>query len=359
MTRCRFALLPSALLLACGCSADGLDTGGADLPVATDLTAAAPDLGAPDLALRDLARPLTAPNLCRKAPPPGATLAPPPPKYAGTCPKLGAGENTIVSSNAMRKFLLAVPKGLDPSEKLPVLFLWHWLGGSADSFYKKGEIQGAVDGQRFLAVLPSSKGDLFKWPFSVVDSDARMEEEFRFFDDLLACVAAQFTIEENCVASAGVSAGALFTDQLASARADRLSSAISLSGGTGGFAKPWGKPARKIPMVVLWGGPTDSCVGVVNFEAASKDLEVQLLAGGHFFVECVHNCGHSEPPIDAPPGLSRYASLWQFFLDHPFWLGGDSPYPKSGLPSVYPSWCEIGKGAATPRTGECTNKPGC
>jgi hypothetical protein len=42
-----------------------------------------------------------------------------------------------------------------------------------------------------------------------------------FFDDMLACVAEQFAIDENCVSSAGVSAGALFTAQLGSARGDQ------------------------------------------------------------------------------------------------------------------------------------------
>jgi predicted esterase len=309
----------------------------------------------------DMAMSMPGPR-CNMDPPAGAKLPPPLPRYSGgSCPTLMAGKNAITSQGHARSFLLAVPRDLRPDEKLPLLFLWHWLGGSADSFYRKGDIQAAVDTQRFLAIMPEAKSDMiFKWPFDIGVSSARMEEEFRFFDDMLTCAAQQFRVNVNCVSSAGVSAGALFTDQLAAGRGQYLASALSLSGGVGSFAKPFGNPSHKMPFLVLWGGPNDKCVGIIDFNKASKDLEDALVKGGHFMVECVHNCAHAEPPVDPVPGFSRYASLWQFVFDHPYWLGaGESPYKAGGLPSVYPSWCAIGKGMAKPRTGACPNPPGC
>ncbi len=317
-----------------------------------------------DMSLRDLSPVdggMTMRRLCDATPPVGAKLAPPPPVYSGTCPRLVSGKNTIVSSGNSRTFLLAVPTTPMPGEQLPLVFMWHWLGGSADSFLKKGEVQAAVDKQRFLAILPEAKGDIvWKWPFDVLVTAARQEEEYRFFDDMLACAAAQFAVNTNCVSSVGVSAGALFTDQLATGRNKYLASAMSLSGGVEGVAKKWGNPPRKLPMLVLWGGSTDICAGLVNFQTASKALETQLVKDGHFFVECVHNCGHAEPPLEAPAMLSKYAAFWEFAFAHPYWLGtGESPYKASGLPSSYPSWCSIGAGSATPRTGMCPDKPGC
>ena len=64
-----------------------------------------------------------------------------------------------------------------------------------------------------------------KWPFDITQSQTRMDEEFLFFDDMLACVEAQYHINTSCVSTVGVSAGALFTDQLAQARSNwRISS---------------------------------------------------------------------------------------------------------------------------------------
>src|SRR5262249_2003978 len=148
----------------------------------------------------------------------------------------------------------------------------------------------------------------------------------KFFEDMLACVEDQFNANENCVASAGVSAGALWTDQLAGHRDQYLSSFISLSGGTGGNAQPSGAPTPMMLGFGLWGGPTDQCFNLLNFQQASLDLESHLVAENHFFIECIHDCGHQEPPM--PPGAnSKYEALWQFALDHPYWFGpGQSPY---------------------------------
>ncbi|AKT37934.1 hypothetical protein [Chondromyces crocatus] len=298
---------------------------------------------------------------CSAEPPPGATLAPPPPAYSGgTCPAFTAGANTFASSGNQRSFLLVLPDEIEPSESLPVIFLWHWLGGSAEGFFTRGEVQDAVNQQRFIAVIPESKDDiLFKWPFETTATSARMEEEFVFFDDMLSCVSEQFNVNKECVSSAGVSAGALFTGQLAGGRGQYLSSILSLSGGVGGFIKPWTPPAHKMPAMVLWGGPQDTCI-VINFQDTSRNLETALTADGHFFLECVHNCQHAEPPIDAPSGVSTYGPLWQFALDHPYWLNpGESPYTSAGIPPELPTWCGIGTGSSTIRTGDCPNAPGC
>jgi predicted esterase len=266
-----------------------------------------------------------------------------------------------MSSGNAREFILVAPTDFDPSEKLPVIFLWHWLGGSADDFLQKGQVQAAADMQRFLAVIPEEKGDLnFKWPFDVTVSDARVAEEFVFFDDMLSCVSAKFSVNKECVSSAGVSAGALFTSQLAGGRGQYLSSILSMSGGVGGVVRPWKPPEHKMPAVVLWGGPTDQCFTVMNFDSASKQLEKDLGAGGHFFLECIHNCGHAEPPLPTPDGMTNFAALWQFTFDHPYWLKpGESPYNGSGVGPLLPEWCAIGAASATPRTGACPNPPGC
>src|SRR5262249_58995302 len=118
-----------------------------------------------------------------------------------------------------------------PGEQLPVIFFWHWLGGSADDFVDKGQLAMAVDAQRFIAVVPVSMGATVaglgfdvQWPFDVSQPQSRIDQEFTFFDDMLACVSKQFTVSKNCVSSAGVSAGALFTDQLIQGRSPYLSS---------------------------------------------------------------------------------------------------------------------------------------
>ncbi|MEO8552714.1 MAG: hypothetical protein ABI678_22205 [Kofleriaceae bacterium] len=309
--------------------------------------------------------------LCDAPLPYGAPLPEPPPLPAAGCPALVSGTNTFTSTGHDRQFILVLPAGFTADEHLPVLFLWHWIGGDATDFLERGDIQAAADEQRFIAVIPFSEGATVlgtlntKWPFDITQLPARMDEEFTFFDDMLACVEQQFHVNDSCVSTIGVSAGALFTDQLVQARANRLANFVSLSGGVGDtIIKPWtGTGAHKPPGVVLWGGDGPpamdgskdilGCIGIgMDFSVASRDIETGLVADGHFFVECRHNCGHVEPPLDTPPGLSKYASMWEFAMNHPFWLpAGQSPYLTNGLPPSMPAWCAIGAGNSVPRSG--------
>jgi len=306
--------------------------------------------------------------LCQAPPPEDAPNPTPPPMKSG-CPTLVAGENTFTSSGTTRTFQLVLPTTPVAGEVYPVMFMWYWLGGSSNGFISQGEVQAAVDDERFIAVVPDDIGaDVLgtsfntHWPFDITQTADRMTEEFTFFDDMLSCVEQQFAVNQNCVSTVGVSAGALFTDQLAQARSDTLSSFISLSGGVAAtIIKPWAQPDRALPAIVLWGGDGPpvtqtkdilGCFGIgMDFSVGSHDLEDGLVAGDDFFVECEHNCGHVEPPVDPPPGESKFAGIWDFAWQHPFWLpAGHSPYLMTGLPATLPAWCGIGKGGATPRS---------
>ncbi len=354
--------LGAALLFACGDDAASSGQGGAGgapttSPTATVATSTASSSagGAGGQAPLFVGR-------CGDQVPEGATDADAPKPYSGgACPALVAGPNTLPSGGADRAFLLVLPADYDPAQTYPTAFLWHWLGGSADDFLTRAEVQEATDTQGFIAVIPEKKGDLtFTWPVESFQSQPRVDEELTFFDDMLSCVAEQYTVDTSCVSSVGVSAGALWTDRLASARSRHLASFVSLSGGTGGVIEAWAPAEHKLPGLVLWGGSTDSCQGLLSFETLSQDLMTHLEMDGHFFLECIHNCGHSEPPFEAPPGFSKYKGMWDFVRDHPFWLSpGASPYVREGLSPDLPEWCAIGMGSATERTGPCLDPSQC
>jgi predicted esterase len=301
--------------------------------------------------------------LCDLDPPPGAQLPPPPPSYSGgACPTLVAGENTITSSGAAREFILVMPEDMVSGEALPLGILWHPLGSDANVFLREGEMQSAIDSERFMAILPQAKGDLtLQWPWNGLDPAARVDEELRFFDDVFACVAEQFDVNLNCVSNGGVSSGGLWAMQVGWRRGEHFASLLSVSGGTGdgSVVKSWSASPHKMPTLVLWGGALDACV-VFNFTDTSQTLEAELAGDGHFILECIHNCGHAIPPFDPPPGKARFAPLWEFVMNHPYWLpDGDSPYLDDGLPAGTPEWCGIGPGSSTPRTGTCDMPSEC
>ena len=355
-------------------------TGGADTSGTTGTTGAsqggstgepgtdAGSSGGPPPDMLDMGGPPVMFGRCGDEPPAGAILAPEIPTYAGACPILETGYMDGQAPNMIaqdiegipldRSFLVIVPDDMQPDEELPVMFMWHWLGGSSKDFYERADAQVAVNEKRFIAVIPDGRsadqGAPFKWPFSILDPDASMEADFQLFEDMLSCVAEQFAVDKDCVSSVGVSAGALFTSQLAGHRGERLASFMSLSGGTGGtVVKGWNEPRHKMPGLVLWGGENDFCIAV-DFQQTSQDLEQHLVEGGHFVVECIHNCNHSTPPFEVPEGMTAFAPLWDFLLDHPYWLKpGESPYNDAGLPVSMPAWCAVGVGNAVPPVGTC------
>ena len=294
---------------------------------------------------------------CAAALPPNGARAAALPLYGGACPTLAAAPafTTITTSGGARTFIVFRPAAIAPGERLPVVFLWHWLGGSPEQMGTELAVQAAVEARRFIGIVPAPKGDaLLRWPFEASQPQARVDEEALFFDDVLACVSAALPVNKECVSSVGVSAGALWTAQLAIVRSPRLSSLVSLSGGVGGVARSWSTTPHRLPSLVLWGGASDtypSNLPIMNFQNASKSLIGELSKDGHAIVECTHNCGHAVPPFDLPaaPGLV-FDPVWRFVLDHPYWLAASkSPYTGKPLPTAYPSWCGQGQGSATPR----------
>ena len=297
---------------------------------------------------------------CLEPVPPGVPVPPGRPSYPGTCPTLVPGYNTIPTLGGDREFILVLPTEIDDTKPMPLFVMWHWLGGSADGFVETGLIQEAADLWHFAAIVPEADDDLiFKWPFTALDGDNRVDRELAFFDDMVDCVSQQFTINESCISTGGVSAGALWSAVLANRRGVFLSSIVSLSGGVRGDTlatealNGWGGSPHKMPFFVLWGGPGDFCVAI-DFDEASRALGEAVAQDGHFTYECIHNCTHAEPPFDAPEGTTRFFPMWRFMLDHPYWLqDGDSPYLHSGEPDGMPEWCGIGYGSATIREGMC------
>ena len=96
--------------------------------------------------------------LCSMPPPASAAQPLMPSLPSAGCPALQPGMNTMTSTGHGRDFILVVPANLQPAERPPVLFMWHWIGGNANSFLVKGEVQAAADDQRFIAVIPVARG---------------------------------------------------------------------------------------------------------------------------------------------------------------------------------------------------------
>lgn len=347
------------LALVVGCTETPAATRDVPLVDAVDASIDAPDVAVVDEFVEKVDVP---PDRVRVVPTDWPHAPPPMPAYSlGQCPALtggptsDAGLNPSFATGAQhRQFRLIVPSNYDPNgtDRWPLLFAWHWLGGSSDQMVHEGELELSAERYRFLVVVPDQarvNGDggvinAFTWPFIPT---VNTEPERVFFDDMLACVTGQYRVDPARVHGMGVSAGGLWiTDLMSTPRAEHFASIAVLSGGLGQLPSAmlrmqYTPEPNKYPAIVLWGGPTDHFV--IDFEDASFRLRDALTDDGHFIVTCTHDRGHMLPPLVAPgPGESKFAFVWNFFSDHPYGLApATSPWIAAGLPASAPSWCTI------------------
>jgi predicted esterase len=248
-----------------------------------------------------------------------------------TCPALTTGENTFESAGLMRKVKIFTPAGTTAeSADLPLIFLWHGLGGTADDIEMDAQLSTFVEDQKFILAVPSSDAAVegVEWAsLSYEDS-----QDLAFFDDMVKCIGEGFPVDQNRIHTTGLSAGGLWTAYLSMTRSEVLASAVGMSSGLlPGY--PSMAPARKIPYLVAWGGVNDIAYDQ-NFDQLAQSLITTLLGNSHFVLTCNHGQEHKWLPEFSPWVL-------KFLLDHPKDLAQEPYTSTETLPDVYPDYCMI------------------
>jgi hypothetical protein len=289
--------------------------------------------------------PSTITGRCHEPDPPGAVVPPPVPTYSGgVCPAIAPGYVTgFLSQGRAREFALVVPSNYDPEGTYPLVFMWYHLSGDAMEFVAQIGAQTLADTAQAIFVVPQATGDFeFVWPSTPLDN-GQAAVDLGFFDDLLACVSAQYAANPSCVASAGVSAGGLWTAFLGQRRGQYLASNLVISGGYpqefAGTWWGWQPSPHRFASAVIWGGPTDK-LGI-DFHAASLNYLDHVRGDGHFVMTCEHTGGHGLPPLDDDGAGDPITAIVEFVVDHPYWQDGTSWLEDEGIPAHWPSYCSL------------------
>lgn len=252
------------------------------------------------------------------------TPARPGPDYSlGDCPTLDAGTHAFATALGERRVRIDLPE--DPVGA-PVVFVWHWLGGTADQSMSAMEFDQLPAEQGAIVIAPFSSGLQFEWAFLSPPED---NVDLQFFEDLLSCAWSTWDVDLDRVYTTGMSAGGLWTSYLLLHEAQWLAAAAPLSGGAN--SAQYVQPARRLPVLLTWGGPTDFAVGY-DFNQANITLSGLLQDDEHWIGECVHDGGHVPPD-----GAKDY--VWRFFEDHPQGIDPD-PYADA-LPDSFPDFCAL------------------
>ena len=136
----------------------------------------------------------------------------------------GDSEQGFAGSHGKRTYLLHVPATATPSAPLPVVVSFHGDGGSGASMRSAGFERVTDNG----AILVYPDGKNREWDLETLPAD---NEDYVFFDELVADVARKACIDPKRIFLFGFSRGGFFANQLACHRGNLVRGIASNSGG--------------------------------------------------------------------------------------------------------------------------------
>ncbi len=249
---------------------------------------------------------------------------------AGSCPDLSETAHVQLKSNGVdRDVLVYVP--LSGAEGAPVLFFWHPLGATAQMIAEFFDFQVMANAHEVVVVMPDALPDSpYEWTFWTDDGG----DDAVLYDDLRACLVEEAGVDVRRIHTTGISAGGLWSTWLSVRRADTLASSVIMSGGTGQVVY-YETPAAPIPVLVMWGGPSDVAGAggsmEVDFHEQSLAFVEALHEDEHVVVACDHHLGHTIP-------LEAFSMLFDWV--HPHAYGEPSPFAGGDL-TGFPSYCHM------------------
>jgi hypothetical protein len=256
------------------------------------------------------------------------------PQVQGTCPTVAASTTVQQLTYAGEPVSVWAPSPL-PSKPGPLVMFWFETGGSAnDATWQFGEISevnaagGTVVAFGASNMQGTNTGDLVWYT-----------GDFNTADQVVACGIQQHLVDPTRIYALGASAGGLQTTWMSYARSGYLAAVATISGGLTGedgfYLDPTTMPQdpSNVPAALVNHGAEGLDVVAIDFAVASSAWEQDIAMKHGFSIDCNTGGGHVSGTPQICPGI------WQFFQDHPFKVVDDY---TSGLPSVFPSDCQIG-----------------
>jgi poly(3-hydroxybutyrate) depolymerase len=254
------------------------------------------------------------------------------PTVSGTCPTIATGTPTFAGEPV--QIWAGTPTA---SQHGSLVLFWFETGGSSsDAAIQFGttQINAVTAAGGIVASFAKSNG-----MGTNTGDGVWYTGDFTTADQVVACAIQQFHIDPRKIYVTGASAGALQTTWMAYARSGYVAAAATISGGLTGFNGFYEDPttapqdpSNVVPAMAIHGAEGVDVVGI-DFAVASAAWESDIAMKGGHSVDCNTGGGH----VSGPPAVSP--GIWQFFQDHPFKV---SPNPYPPLPSVFPSYCQIG-----------------
>lgn len=150
----------------------------------------------------------------------------------GKAATLTGGVKTITAKGKSRQYTLQLPSNYDPSHPYRVVFGWHGANDNMDVTVRGTLVQPAGSFRHFGLEKTANNTAIFVAPDALNKAwYNRNDEDYAFFDAMLAALSAGLCINEKQVFSIGFSHGGAFAKALSCKRSSSLRGVIILDGG--------------------------------------------------------------------------------------------------------------------------------
>jgi polyhydroxybutyrate depolymerase len=264
-------------------------------------------------------------------------------------------ENITVGS-LQRSYILHVPRGYDGSKALPLVFVLHGGGGSAQSMVGSTGFDTKADSEGFfVAYLQGTVGDRSGWNSGIVDAGVAGADDVGFVRDLTKKLEKELKVDRKRVYAAGFSNGGFMTHRLAADLPELLASvavvegAIAVSSDGGKTFGTLGRSHGPIPIMMVHGKSDDAikyyggqgghafvkpvadavaywtrangCKGKpaskTSAEGNVTDAYLDCQDGSAVILVSTAQGEHQWPTSDNAAKLAGTDTIWAFFKAHP------------------------------------------
>lgn len=161
---------------------------------------------------------------------------------------------TLVSSGAVRSYLLHVPAGLDPARPAPLVISLHGAGAWPASQRDVSRWHELADAEGFIVVFPAGlreRGSTGPRLFSI-HRLTTLDADIRFIADLIDTLAAEYNVDSTRIYVDGLSGGAGMAFALSCTIGDRIA-AVGMVSSALILPARWCPDPHPMPMMAFHG----------------------------------------------------------------------------------------------------------
>jgi polyhydroxybutyrate depolymerase len=224
----------------------------------------------------------------------------------------------ITAAGVKRRFRLFVPDFRPRIDRLPLVFVFHGLGGNGTQVAAATKFEDLAKDQKFMVCCPDAIDG--KW---AIARSADTRKDIEFIRQIVSRIHKAFPLNRYRIYATGMSMGAYFCHHLANAKSKWVAAIAPHSGGLGTLAATGITAKRKYPVLLIH-GEQDRIVSADHSRTAKAAYEK---AGHTVRLRVVEGLGHAWA---TEQDITK--AIWRFFQQHP--LGWRKP---TATPTTLPA----------------------